>query len=113
MVEGTSAYGMLVVHLVCLLARRKRPQAALLNVSRVKVKEYGHVRSWEDITSVVLVMGSSLSSGHTGYVEFSSTCRASGASGDVESSADCIWVSCFFRIVRIVALWLTSWSRYM
>ena len=61
-------------------------------MGRVKVKEYGHVRSWEGITSVVLVIGSSSSSGHTGYVEFSSTCKASSPSGDVGSLADCIWV---------------------
>ena len=66
---------MLVDHLACLLAMRSRPQAAELNVGKVNVKEYGHVRSWEGITSVVLVMGSSPSSGRTGYVEFSGTCR--------------------------------------
>ncbi len=63
--EGMDASGMLVVHLVCLLASSSRPYAAALNVRSVTVKEYGHVRSWEGITSVVLVMGSSSSSGIT------------------------------------------------
>ena len=90
MVWGISVYGMLAGHLVCLLTRRSRPQAAVLNVGRVRVKEYGHVGSWEGITSVVLVMGSSSSFGHSGYVEFFSTCRASIPSGDAGSPSDYI-----------------------
>ena len=57
---------MVDVHLVCLLARRSRPYAAELNVGRVRVKEYGQVRSCSGITSVMLGMGSSSSSGFTG-----------------------------------------------
>ncbi len=57
---------MLDVHLACLLARRSMPYAVEVNVGRVRVKEYGHVRRCVGITSVVLVMGSSLSSGLTG-----------------------------------------------
>ena len=104
-------------HLAYLLARGRRPYAAVLNVGKVKVSmgmgmgmgmEYGHVRSWEGINSVVLVMGSSSSYGHTGYVEFSCTCRASMPSGDVGSPTNCIWASWSVRIVRIVVLWLTS-----
>ncbi len=64
-----------------------------MNMGRVMVKEYGHLRSWEGITSVVLVMGSSSSSRHTGYVEFSSTCSASNPSKDVGTPADCIYAS--------------------
>ena len=76
-------------HIACLLASSS-PYAAELNVGRVRVKEYGHVRSWEGITSIVMVIGSSSSSGLTGYVEFSCTCRASRPSGDVGSPTDCI-----------------------
>ncbi len=113
MVVEMSASRILVVHLDCLLTRRSRPSAAVLNVGRVKMKEYGHVRNWEGINSVVLVMASSSISGHTGYVEFSSTCRASSPSGDLGRPADYIWVSLFLRIVRIVTLWSTSEGRYM
>ena len=63
--------GRLVVHLVCLLANRSRPYDAVLKVGRVVVKEYGQVLSWEGITWVVLMIGSSSSSGYTGSVEFS------------------------------------------
>ena len=66
MVWGISAFGMFAYHLACLLSRRSRPYDAELNAGRVRMKEYGHVRSWEDITSVVLVTGSSSSSGQTG-----------------------------------------------
>jgi len=66
MVWGISASRMFADHLACLLARRSRQYAAVLNVGRVRVKEYGHVRSWEGITSVVLVMGSSSSYGQNG-----------------------------------------------
>ena len=90
MVYGMSVSGMLDDHLACLVVRRSRPYAAELKVGRVRVKEYGYVRSWEGITSVVLVMGSSSSSGHTGYVEFSCTCRASSPSRDVGNPAACI-----------------------
>ncbi len=76
---------MCVDHLACLLARRSRPYAAELKVGRVTVKEYGHVRSWGGITFVVLVMGSSSSSGRTGYVECSWICMASSPSKDVGS----------------------------
>jgi len=47
------------------------------------------VRRLVGITSVVLVIGSSSSSGVIGWVEFSDTCRASRPSGDVGSPADC------------------------
>ena len=40
-----SAFGMFVDHIACLLARRSSPYVVVLNVGRVKVKEYGHVRS--------------------------------------------------------------------
>jgi len=63
--------GMLVDHLVYLLARRSRPYVAVLNVGRVMVNEYGQVLSCKVVTWVVLVMGSSSFSGCTGYVEFS------------------------------------------
>ena len=66
MVWGIRAFGMFDVHLVCLLAKRSRPYAAELKVGRVRVKEYGHVRRCVGITSVVLVIGSSSSSGVTG-----------------------------------------------
>ncbi len=66
MVWGMRASGMFDVHLACLLARRNRPYAAELKVGRVRVKEYGHVRRYVGITSVVLVIGSSSSSGVTG-----------------------------------------------
>ncbi len=108
MVWGISASGMFDDHLACLLARRSRPYATVLNVGRVGVKEYGHVCNWEAITSVVLVIGSSSSSGHTGYVEISCTCRSSRPSGDVGSPADCIWSSWLVMIVRIVVLFSTS-----
>ena len=84
---------MFVYHMACLLARSSMPYAAEQKVGKVTVKECGQVRSWEGITSVMLVMGSSLSSGRTGYVEFSCTCRASMPSGNVGSPADCIWSS--------------------
>ncbi len=66
MICGMSVSGMLDAHLVCLLASRSKPYAAELNVGRVMVKEYGQVRSCVGVTSVVLVMGSSSSSGVTG-----------------------------------------------
>jgi hypothetical protein len=66
-----SASRMIDDHLACMLGRRSRPYVDVLNVGRVRVKEYGHVRSCEGITSVVLVIGSSSSFGITGYVEFS------------------------------------------
>ena len=50
MADGMSDSGMPVVHLVCLLARRSRPYAAVLNVVRVVVNEDGPVLSWEGIT---------------------------------------------------------------
>ena len=57
MMVGMSESGVLVDHLVCLLARRSRPYAAVLKVGRVVVKEYGKVLlSWEGITLVVLGM---------------------------------------------------------
>ncbi len=68
---GMRVAGMFAHHLACLLARSNRPYAAELNVGRVNVNEYGHVRSWEDITSVLLVMDSSSNSECTRYVEFS------------------------------------------
>ena len=45
MVWGMSASRKVDDHLACLLARRSRPYDAGLNVGRVRVKEYGHVRS--------------------------------------------------------------------
>jgi len=48
--DGMSDYGMLVVHLVCLLARRSRPYASVLKVGRIMVKEYGHALSCWGIT---------------------------------------------------------------
>ena len=63
MLVAMSVSGMLVVHLVCLLARRSKPYAAVLKVGRVGVKENGQVLSWEGITWVVPVMGSSSCSG--------------------------------------------------
>ncbi len=66
MVCGIRVSGMFVVHLVCLLARRRRPYAAELKVGRVRVKEYGHVRRCVGITYVVLVICSSSNSGVTG-----------------------------------------------
>ena len=57
---------MVDVHLACLLVRRSRPYAAELKVGRIRLKEYGHVRRCVGITLVVLVMGSSSSSGVTG-----------------------------------------------
>ena len=45
MVWGMSASRRFDDHLACLLAKRSMPYAAELNVGRVKVKEYGHVRS--------------------------------------------------------------------
>ena len=65
MVWGTSVSRMLVDHLACLLAKRSRPYAAELKVSSVRVKEYGHVRRCVGITSVVMVIDSSSSSGLT------------------------------------------------
>ena len=67
-------------------------------MGRVTVKEYGQVRNWEGITSVVLMVGSLSSSGRTGYVEFSCTCRASRPSRDVGSPADCMFSSWLARI---------------
>ena len=66
MVWGMSVSSMLVDHLACLLTKRSRPYAAELKVGRVRVKEYGYVRRCVDITSVVLVIGSSSSSRVTG-----------------------------------------------
>ena len=63
---GISVSGMGDVNLVCLLARMSRPYAAELKVGKVRVKEYGQVRSCSGITSVMVVMGSSSSSGVTG-----------------------------------------------
>ena len=54
------------VHLACLLAKRSMPYAAEQKVGRVRVKEYGHVRRCVAITSVVLVICSSSSSGVNG-----------------------------------------------
>ena len=68
---GMRESGMLVDHLVCLLARTNRPYFVVLNVSRVVVNEYGQVLSCEGVTWAVLVMGSSSYSGCTGYVEIS------------------------------------------
>ena len=93
MTDGMIDYGMPIVHLVCLLARRSRPYAAVLKVGRVKVKEYGQVLICWGVTWVVLVMGSSSYSGCTRYVEFSLTCSAASPSGDVGSPADCMWAS--------------------
>jgi hypothetical protein len=90
MVCRMSVFGMLEDHSACLLARRSWPYAAELNVGRVRVKDYGHVRRCADITSVVLVIGSSSSYGVTGYVESSCICRASSPSRDVGSPAVCI-----------------------
>jgi len=45
MMVGMSGSGMLVDHIVCLLARRSRPYAAVLKVDRVVEKEYGQVLS--------------------------------------------------------------------
>jgi len=95
---GMSAAGMFVDYLACLLARRSRPYAAELKVGRVTVYEYGHVRSRGGITSVVLVMGSSSSSGRTGYVECSWICMASSPSRDVGSPAVCMASSWLVRI---------------
>ena len=63
---GMSVSGMLADHLACLLARRSRPYVAELKVGRVTVKEYGHVRRCAGITSVVMVICSSSSSGVAG-----------------------------------------------
>ena len=60
-----SASEMLVAHLACLLARISRPYAAELKVGRVRVSEHGQVRRCVGITSVVLVIGLSPSSGFT------------------------------------------------
>ena len=54
------------VHLACLLARRSKPYAAEQKVGRIRVKEYGYVRRCVGITSVVLVIGLSSSSGENG-----------------------------------------------
>ncbi len=62
------------------------------------MNEYGQVRNWDGITSVVLVMGSSSSYGCTGYVEFSCTYRASRPSKDVGIPADCMVPSWLVRI---------------
>ena len=45
MVWGISASKRFEDHLACLLAKRSRPYAAELNVGRVRVKDYGHVRN--------------------------------------------------------------------
>jgi hypothetical protein len=45
MLVGMSVSEMLVVHLVCLMARSK-PYVAVLKMGRVLVKEYGQVLSW-------------------------------------------------------------------
>ena len=66
MVWGMRASGMLAAHLACLLAKRSMPYAAELKVGRVRVNEYGQVRRCVGITSVMLVIGSSSSSGLTG-----------------------------------------------
>ena len=108
MARGMSASGMLATHLACLLARRYRPYAAEVNVGKVRLNEYGQVRRFKGITSVVLVMGSSSSSGRTGSAEFSYTCIASRPTGDVGSPVACICVSWLLMIVVIVSLRLTS-----
>ena len=95
---GMSAAGMCVDHLARLLARRSIPYVAELNVGRVIVNEYGHVRSWGGIASIVLVMGSSSSSGRTGYVECSWICTASSPSKDVGSPVVCIAARWLVRI---------------
>ena len=59
-------YEMIDDHLACLLAKRSRPYAADLKVGKVRVKEYGHVRRCLGTIFVVLVIGSSSSSGLTG-----------------------------------------------
>jgi hypothetical protein len=41
MMVGIRVSGRLVVHLVCLVAKRSRPYAAVLKVGRVAVKYYG------------------------------------------------------------------------
>ncbi len=66
MVWGMRASSVFDVHLACLLAKRSKSYAAELKVGRVRVKEYGHVRRCVGITPVVLVIGSSSSSGVTG-----------------------------------------------
>ena len=91
---------MLVDHLACLLARRSRPYDVEQNVGKVIVNEYGHARSWNGIISVVLLMGSSSSSGRTGYVEFPWTYRASRPSKDVGSPADCMASSSVVFVCR-------------
>ena len=55
MVWGMSAFGMLVAHLACLLAKSSRPYDAELKVGRVRVNEYGQVRRCVGVTSVVLI----------------------------------------------------------
>ena len=90
---GMSAAGMLVDHLACLLAKRSRPYAAKQKVGRVTVTEHGHVRSCGGIASIVLVMGSSSSSGRIGYVEWSCTCMASMPSRVVGCPGDCMALS--------------------
>jgi hypothetical protein len=82
--------GLRVDHLVCLLARRSKPYVAVMKVGRGVVKEYGQVLSLVGITWVVMMTGSSSSSGCAGYVEFSLTCRASSPSGDVRRPAACM-----------------------
>ena len=81
-------------------------------MGRVTVKEKGHVRNWEGITSVMLVVGSSSIFGFTGYMELSCACRASTPSGDVGSPIDCIWASCVVRMLRIVGLLSSLCGRY-
>ena len=66
MVWGMRVSGMFDVYLACLLAIRSKPNAAEQKVGRVRVKEYGHVRRSVGITSVVMVICSSSSSGVTG-----------------------------------------------
>ena len=108
---GMGAEGMLIVHLVSLLARSSMPKTAELNVDRVTVKEHGQVRSWEGINYVALVMGSSSSSERTGYVVFSCTCRASRPYGDVGSPTECNLVSWLVRIRLMAVSWSTLWGR--
>ena len=55
------------------------------------MKEYGHVRSWEGITSVVLAMDLSSSSGRTGYVEFFVLVERQGPPGTWEAQPIACW----------------------
>ncbi len=49
MLVGVRVWGRLVVCLVCMMAKRSGPWAAVLKVDRVEVKEYGQVVSWEGV----------------------------------------------------------------